>query len=156
MPGRTQALVDTVEQIAAGQARRGDITDSMAELLTAARDYRVVNVGGRWVIDVSWLARVALDAGLVAQVGEVDRTLLRLTRSGRAAVARVWGLRALAEAVRAARTYSSGHEAGVADERAAAAEQARRRRLRRAVCEVAWVCLWLTVGAGLAYLTVGR
>ncbi|MFC0504166.1 hypothetical protein [Micromonospora costi] len=149
MPGKAQALAPTVEQIATDQAVRGDVTESMAEMLTAVRDVRVANVGGRWVIDVSWLARVALDAGLVARVGELDRTVLKLTRVGRETVTRVYAERALAELLRLARRYQQVREEAEADAAEAAAQKTRRHYIVTALA----VAAGFTAGALTVVLT---
>ncbi|TDC34221.1 hypothetical protein E1211_17900 [Micromonospora sp. 15K316] len=150
MSGNTpsRAAVDRTDT--AARAATATVTDPMGELLTAVRDYRVVNVGGRWVIDVSWLGRAALDAGLVAQVGEVDRTLLKLTRTGRVAVSHWWTMRALTAAVRVSAACRRAYDAGVEAGQATTVEPVRRHRLRRAVVRVAWSVSCIACGVTLA------
>lgn len=125
-----------------------EIAPPLAEVLTAARDGRVVAIGTRWVVDVSWLARTAIYGGLAANVGVEDQARLKLTEAGGAAVTRLYGNRAIAEGTRIVRARRQGR-AEVIEE---FAERARRRRPYRVAAEVGWAVLLLAAGAAIAYL----
>lgn len=108
--GTAQTVDEATDRFAADRAALGDITEPMAEVLTAVHGWRVAKVGDQWAIDVSRLARVALRAGLVARVGEDGRTLLKLTAAGRAAVTRIHADRRLAASRLLTLAYRRGVE----------------------------------------------
>jgi hypothetical protein len=161
MAGKADAVNTTLARLtqeAAAQTVAGDITEQMAEVLTAARDNRVEVVGGRWVIDVSWWSRVAMRAHLAAcDTDRNGRAVLKLTDAGRAMVTRIWAARVLADALRVANARRNGFQYAqqLADAEAAQrAEQRRRTRPGRALREAALWLFLIAVGYVLAAVTL--
>ncbi|WP_146605753.1 hypothetical protein [Micromonospora craterilacus] len=83
MAGRTTAPATVAQRAAVEQATTGITAGALDEFLVAARDGRVVSMGGQWVIAASHEARVAIEAGLVAKIGDHEQARLKPTKAGR-------------------------------------------------------------------------
>ncbi|WP_431728526.1 hypothetical protein [Verrucosispora sp. TAA-831] len=88
--GKTVAIAPILRQAAIEQAKTGTIAPALEEFLVAARDGRVTLMGAQWVIAANHEARVAIDAGLVAKVGDHDQARLKPTKAGRQALGRIF------------------------------------------------------------------
>lgn len=148
--GKAEAMALITDEGYATLPTAGSIaTDSLDGLLTAMQNWKVANVGGQWFIDVSPLARTAIDAGLAARVGDDGRTLLKLTAAGRAMVTRIHANRLLAQARQSTQDYRRGK----ADALALARPQTLR-RWRNTAALVAFGLGMFTAGTATAVLAM--
>ncbi|MFY1595550.1 hypothetical protein [Micromonospora sp. WMMD737] len=148
--GKTAAVAQV---IAEATRPAGHSAGDLEELLIAVRAGRVVAIGSRWVIDVSWLARAAIDAGLTAKVGVEDQARLKLTTAGRVTVSRLCADRVLAEAKRIARAHRRGRERAEQEHADRVAAQGRQ-STRSAVGAALFGLGMFAAGAATTYLAL--